>query len=521
MLKPFVDQREIGFENQPLMCLIVDFLRLVCNPKKLPPEVKFSNSDSIVPVLSTVLKQCFSNESGGKLALFYGMQLGAASALGYLCRYDDLSKESDNRLCPRTKATLQKLLKRFGTNTLSNDIISGSSKLNYGVIEYAINQTYSRDLTRRALIFQAILDSFGNDDDCITGVMFAISRKKESLMSLSSENFMRYQEQLEKLTEQCEAMTREREGLEQEIANKDAFFAQEMLHVKRRSRADAVEHAETLMEEKNTLEEKLFNVNNDVKRLRDDNLQLENTFNCKLKEYHDKMNFLEDQLKMMKQKNNEKDKEIVKKNEKIALTETKLKSVQESLEEEKKEKTLLNQKHNELKDSNINVKERLEDSLSKLILLAKSYVRLERDTEREQKELNERVNKSERKEQEVGAKYQRLKEIYRDAEEKIKHLTLELQKLKQKASRRDSERNKSSKRNSERSNSSKPDYERNNSQRRQPMGTLAFMNSIHDDSLRLDGRERKTKDSIVSRSYDSNKRSRGKSTSANSYRIVR
>lgn len=527
MLKPFVDLGGIGIENQPLMCSISDFFRLICNPMKLPLDVEFSKSDLIVQVLSTILKQSYktqsiSNESGDNLALFYGMQLGAASALGNLCRYDDISNKS-HKLCPRTKATLRKLLKRFGTNALSNDTISRSTntKSTFGVLEYAINQTYSRDLTRRALIFQAILDSFGNDDDCITGIMFAISKKKKSLMSLLSDNFVRYQEQLEKLTEQYETMTREREGLEQDLADKDAFFAQEMLHLKRRSRADAVEHAETLMEEKRILDETLRNVNNDVKRLRDETIQQEKTFNSKLGEYQDKINHLEDQLKKIKQKNIEKDEEIIKKNEKITVTETKLQGLQEKFDEERKDKLILNQKHIELKDKNVNVKERLEDSLSKLILVAQNYVRLEKDSDRGQKELKERVNKSERKEQEIGAKYQRLKEIYRDAEDKIKNLSLDIKKLKQQASRRESERNASSNRNSERGNSSKRDFDKSHSQRRQPMGTLAFMNSIHDESMRVDRRGGKTKDSSSSRNYDSTKRSRSKSKSSSSYRIVR
>lgn len=505
VLKPFVDQREIGIEYQPVLCSIVDLIRHICNPQNLSSQIALSHSDSIIQVLTFIVK--LSGESnlsldgnGDKCAIFFGTQLGATLALGQLCRYDDNSKQTCD-MCPKTKATLRKLLKRYGTNTISNDGMVGSHKSSLGVIEYAVNQTNSRDLIRRALHFC----SFGYDDDCMTSALFSVSRKKASLLFQASEQFARYQEQLERLNEQCEIVTRERESLEQEFANKDAFFQQQIVHIKQQSRVDASEHAETLMEEKVVLERKFMIANQElcdsskeIEILKDENLNRENAFNNKLDLCHDKISYLEDKLKKSQQTISDKNKEIAMKGENLTDIEKKLKVVQQKLDEERKDSILLNQSHNELKDEHVNVKARLEDSLSKLISLAKIYICLEKSSAVGRKELEEKVETVQRKENEVVAKYQRLKEMYRGAEDKIKKLSLQLQKAK---------------------DVSKCD-DTSNSKRRQPMGTLAFMNSIHDNSMRSEGREKHTRDYTVSGSHDSTKRSRSKKKNTN-FRIVR
>jgi predicted nucleic acid-binding Zn-ribbon protein len=519
-LKPFEDLRNIGVESQLRLCTIVDFMSHCCRSEKLCNILQKSmlqDNSNIIQILVYIVKQC-NNESDSSrygnddsTSMFYGLQLGAAWILGQLCTYTDHSDQPHETL-PKMKSTLCRILKRFESNTLSSEGVHVGEKTKDGVIEFAVNQSSSRDLTRRALNFQSILLSFGsNSGSCMTSTIFGSSCKKASLLNQSSEHFTRYQEQLERLTEQCVIITRERDTLEQELMNKDAFFKQQVDRAKLQSKVDALEHAENLLEEKGALhnkcmhfEEELSNASLEIKRLTYEGVQRENALNAEVDECNRKIRQLEDQLKKAQNKIIAKNEEIERREERLAQADIALKEKQEKLDKETKDKLSLSKNHNELKNSHINVKEKLEDALSKLISFANIYVALEKNSDGERKELEQMTEDAQTKESEVRAKYQRLKEMYRGAEDKIRNLSLKLEKAKSSAS-----------------HASKRRIDSNTSNRRQPMGTLAFMNSLHDNSTRTEGREQNVKDYSVSRSYKSSHRSKSKKKNSSSYRIVK
>lgn len=512
-----VPHQDFGPEYHVQICLIVDLMRCIINPQKISAHIDLSNSDSVAHVLLSVLKLCSGEGTSpdlieGKVSLFYGMQLGAALALGQLCKYDDFKHQSSG-LSNCTKATICKLLKRMGMDTLSTNETTSDENSNHGIIDYAINQAYSRDLTRRANYFQSTLFTIGCDVDCIADNVFSNARGRASLLSQLSIQSVRYQEQLEMMNERCEEITRGREKLEQELANKDAFFEQEIRRAKIQSRADAIEHAENTEEEKLKLEQlcatskmQLSDALNEVRVLRDKSLQQENIYKGKLDNCDEKIHHLESQLKNSQDTINNKIEEIFRKSERVTNLERELQTAHHKFNEEKQNRLQLSLKHDDLKDNNVNVKNKLEDALSKLISITKAYVNLETRSENEQKILREKVEKAQGQQDEVLNKYQRLKEIYHDAEEKIDRLSLQLKKLKTSKSST--------------SQSSKVDDEANSSKRRQPMGTLAFINSIHDNSMRLDRRDKSMKDNTMTSSHEYTKKPTSKKKTSG-FRIVR
>ncbi len=505
-LKPFMNVQTLDMEHQPMLCAIVDFMGHVCTSEGLRNDLQKSllDNDLIIHALISIMKCQNKMVSCGDddAILNYGLQLGAACALGQLGRSSSQTSTSSERLS-KMKSTIRRILSKFEANILSDEDDS-DKKSRINVIIFAINQPLSRDLTRRALNFQTMLSSvsFGAGLG-ITSAIFAASHKKASILTKSSEQFTRYQEQLDRLTEQCEAMARERDNLEQELASKDAFFQQELVHAKLRSKANARIHAEILADEKIVLHEKLSQAKTDltknskeIKRLSDKTIDLEESLKRKVDEGSSRIRYLEDQLEKTQQTMRNKDDEILVRNERITKLDSRIKSLQQEIDHERKDKILLNHKHKELRDEHVNVKRKLEDSLSKLISLTKIYLSLEKSKKVDREEFSRKADNAQSKENELRSKYQRLKEMYHGAEEKIKALSLKLEKAK---------------------SSSSQTSKRHDS--RQPMGTLAFMNSIHDNSMRREGRERNGKDYSISGSYKSVKSKSKKKT--NNFRIIK
>ena len=163
-------------------------------------------------------------------------------------------------------------------------------------------------------------------------------------------------------------------------------------------------------------------------------------------------------------------------------------------EETEQEKSLMNARNDELQCMLNEGKKKLEDSLTKLISLAKVHIMSEKNNKNEIEKLEGKVEIAERRGIEVMTKYKTLKEMYRSAGDKVYRLSNQLQKA-------------------------KSEIESFSSKKRQPMGTLAFMNSMHDNSMRYDGKEKSSKDYSTSINNTRTKASRIKKSS--SYRIVR
>ena len=503
LLEPLGNRQTIGMEIICFICAIGDFIQLGNIFKS--NQADMANIDLIVQVFTSALSSRRAKNTDfnrGICVTFYGMQLGIAMALGQISKFANLS-------------SILRLLKQFAANTIKIDNVNGSHNSKFGVIDFAVNQAYSRDLTRRAVRFQSMLSLLGSDMDNLSQSMFAVARKRVSVQIQLSEQSSRYQEQLQQMNVKYEVISKEKENIENELANRNVFFEHEIQRVKIYARADAIDQAEILKEEKFELEQNLSTMNDELNKalsektmLKEESVQREGELNNRIDENLDKIRYLEGQIKMSHEEISRKEEEISSKAERIFTAESSLHDVQSELNDEKRHKTRLIQSCNDLKNDNDSIKERLEDALSKLISLAKIYTHLEKKSETSQRILEEKISITKKHENEVSVKYQRLKGMYRDAEEKIKDLSHKLQKVK------------SSKSASSQSSKQNVEFDTSTTRRRQPMGTLAFMNSIHDTSMRSEKRDQHNKDNSNAGNNDmATKRSLKKKSS--SFRIVR
>jgi hypothetical protein len=482
-------------ESHPTMCAIIDFVSAISNPLKLSCQsTHIIEGNSMIDTLCLVLddKQCPAS-SDNICPLLIGMRLGAATALGQICRNDYMTANQIKNTA--TTSSMKKILKRFANNY---DLNSAS----FCILDYAINQSGSRELTRRALKFQSVLTSLINhNDDFLTCAIFTIAREKESLELQSTRNLMRYKAKLEKLSRHCENIAIDRDNLEYELTNKDAFYKKQINHVKQQSIANAVEHIEILAEEKLILQHKLDSTtkelsesNSEIKRVRDQKQERERVLEGSLEQLNLSNQGLKDQI-------SEAERIIYSKNEDIGMKENILNRHEANIndllmqaEETEQEKSLMNARNDELQCMLNEGKKKLEDSLTKLISLAKVHIMSEKNNKNEIEKLEGKVEIAERRGIEVMTKYKTLKEMYRSAGDKVYRLSNQLQKA-------------------------KSEIESFSSKKRQPMGTLAFMNSMHDNSMRYDGKEKSSKDYSTSINNTRTKASRIKKSS--SYRIVR
>ena len=491
MLKPYIQLRSkcIGTEKQLEVVVTVDFIGHLFRIGNQNAELlqQLNECDSIVQTILHIVKVCNEsfrmNSGGNESCILCGLLFGATYILGRYCNHIN-----DKGLCSseqsKMKLMIGQFMRRFESNTMNDKNRENDESDHIACMNFAINQTSSRDLVRRALLFNSSFDSlYGEGEGRSMDVeIFAASSSKAALVSQSSEQHAIFEDRLENLTEQCEIIRRERDGLSQELLNKDAYFQQQLNYARHQSRSDAIEKAEVIAEERNMLELKLMSTRNELsscqqecKEQKMESAEREDELKKKVDEVYGKNQTLEQELMKLQQTLQMKNEELATRDSKITQQHETLKDMQIQLDNERKDKASIHEAHIVLQQEHNKVKEKLEDALSKLISLAKCYVGLEQSSNEEVQQLQEKIVHVNNNENEVKRKYQRLKEVYHGAEEKIKLLNAKIEKLK------------SSYSHASKSSSHK---ESKTSRSRQPMGTLAFMNSIHDTSIRLSGKER-------------------------------
>ena len=491
MLKPYIQLKSnyIEIEKQLEVVAIVDFIGHLLRLGNQHAEIlqQLNECDSITERILYIAKAChksfslntYCNES----SILCGLLFGATYILGRYCNFIN-----EKGLCSseqsKMKLMIGQFIRRFESNTLNDKNEDNNESDHMGCVNFAINQTSSRDLVRRALLFNCSFASLDGEGErrSIDTEIFSASCSKAALVSQSSEQQAIFEERLEKLSEQCLTIRRERDGLSQELLNKDAYFQQQLNYVRCQSRSDAIEKAEVIAEERSILESKLMSIRNELsayqKECKDQKLESverENELKKQVDEVYGKNQSLEEELMKLQQTLQTKNEALATRDSKITEQHEALKVIQVQLENERNDKATKYQSHIALEQEHKKVKEKLEDAFSKLISLAKCYVGLEQSSNDEVQQLREKIEDANNNENEVKRKYQRLKEVYHGAEGKIKLLNIKIDKMK------------SSYSHALKSSSQK---ESKSSRSRQPMGTLAFMNSIHDTSMRLSGKER-------------------------------
>lgn len=513
LLKPYDDAPTcLGVVKKLELCPIMDFIghliRFGRRDEKLLEQI--CREDSVFETTLNIAKVCKESFRANKNKSYYsiigGLMFGATYVLSQYCSFFCNDVNTSSKKQSKLKMIAGQFIRRFELDS-ENENNGGDQKPAYITpINFAINQASSRDLIRRVLMFHSGFSSiYLEGGRSMDSEIFAATCSKASMISQSSVQHSLFEERMEKLNEQFEMMRRDRDALSQELTNKDSYFQQQLHYVKQQSRSEAIEKAEVIAEERNILELKLMSAKNElsaalneIKEYKMESVKRENELKKQVDEVKGENLSLEEKLMELEQILERKNEDAAAKDRKITQLNIALSDIEERLDNEKNEKQLQKQDHIALEQEHTSVKEKLEDALSKLISLAKSYVAQEKMNEEEVSQLRETIDEANNKENEVKRKYQHLKEMYHGAQEKIKALNHKVEKMKASYSQQTSK-----------STRSQVDS-KSSSRHRQPMGTLAFMNSIHDTSMRrMSGKERNQTD----RKKSSDKTSRTSSRS--------
>jgi Chromosome segregation ATPases len=385
------------------------------------------------------------------------------------------------------QASLKNLLFRFATNSME-----GNTSSYTGALEYAMTQTLSRDLLRRALNFQAAFSYISGDDAFhIANILFSNAVGKSKSHSRLMKHVEQQQKDVETMYIHNQSLVKERDSLLKKLDRTQFSFDRELNIRLSRAKADAIGAIEAQTEEKKKLERMVSTLENELsterestKRALTDAREEREIANQKLKEYIELSNDLQNRISAAERKLNESNSRLVDADEKV--------------EESKKALQLSLSENNELVKENNQVKVKLEKTLIQLISLTQIFTAKEQEHKSEQEVISREVDEAqasieievqkrhqlEEKYSLVKGKYQTLKEKYEDVvRQRDEERSRYEQDLKRERKRRQEEEMKSKRKNDI----------------RKPMGTIDFVNSFHDASMLRSDRGSKANKSTSSR----------------------
>ena len=426
-----------------------------------------------------------------------GSQLSAATLLSQLCIHD---KEGSTRTAP-----IQRLLSRFATNTLVDGMNSPGESSQQGVLAYAVNQSVSRDLTRRALNLQSILSFVqGEDSSNMSSAIFESAIGHQTSNFSLAERLARQEEQMELLNNQCRQLTKERDRLSSKLTTSTLSFERELRRKLAVERADAMDMAQVQAEEKREmaqqvtrLEEKLSDEKGKLDRALEEAEEHKVASRQMICDYKNRVSVLEEHLDSKEQKLKESKKQTLDKEDRLV-------DAASRLEQTKSELNTASRLKHDLAEENECTKQRLEESLQQVISVAQIYEAKDNEFSTERQSLMEKHRVAEDgieeeivRRRRMEGKYLLLKEKYQGLKEKHEK---ELRRRddenrEEETRRRDGEKREEEMRRRDEENKrtearTRRDDDRNSQRRsdkRRPMGTLEFMNSVnslHDTSMR-------------------------------------
>jgi hypothetical protein len=413
------------------------------------------------------------------------MCLSVASLLGMMII--DQKDDSDT-------LSVRQALTRFASNTVDETIKNGSESCQQGIFQYAISQCHSRDTTRRAIMLQSILMRI-QDDDCedFTNVIFYSSLDRERNMMQASDHISQCKKENELLSIKCKEMSRVNQLLSEEMKNKEISFHRELSKCRRQAQVDLQVLSDAHLKTYNGLKEKLSDAHVTLNQLKDEvtehlesKLQLQkeaDTFKSKIID-------LENTLQNEHTAHHELQRQFDSKCMEIDQASKEIHDLSSKLKESKCKEQKLVEIHNDLKY-------RLEESLSHLITVAQIYSSKEVKHEKEFTIIKRQLQLSEMELDKANSHSRTVEEKYMTLKPKYQELKHRFEKEKQKSIQV--------------KNSIAEEKTKKSS--RKPMGTLAFMNSIHDTSLRLE----KAKHTDEPTSSTSNRRSSSRTNRTHDY----
>ena len=395
--------------------------------------------------------------------------LGVASMLGMILMGHN---EDDSNT-----VFIKRALTRFASNTSDGRMNDTPGSCHKGIFEYSISQSQSRDITRRVIAFQSILMRI-HENDCtdFANAIFCSSLEREQRTIQSSEQISRCKKENEILSIKCKELNQVNTLLRDEIQTKEISYHHEFSKCRRQAQVDTLELTETC----NGLQQQLSIAQKTLGQLKDEvSLQIESKLQSQKEVDKLKSEILE--LEKTLQNNHIVHDELQKQlNEKCTEMDKASKEIHDlslNLKESKCNEQELVERHNDLK-------QRLEESLQYLISIAQIYSSKEEEHEKEYNIVKSQLEHVQTKLDKANSHSSNVNEKYIALQQKYQELKKRFEKEKQKVLQ---DKNKISEENSKKSI-------------RKPMGTLAFMNSIHDTSLRLEKAKHSTSDGTISRS---------------------
>ena len=400
------------------------------------------------------------------VALQCQASLSVAFVLGTLaCNHED---SLDN-------LTIRQAITRFASNSHDENIHSHAQTFDHqGIFQYAITQSQSCDMTRRAVMLQSIIMRI-QDGDCedFANAIFYLSLDCKRITLQASEQASQYKKEKESLSTKCEELIRENRRLTEVKKVKEISFHRELSKCRRQAQVDVMEMTDAHVNEQKKLKETC----SDLKE--------------KLSDAHSSLNQLKDELTVHHESKVQLEKDVDTLKSEIMESEKTLKLgriAHDKLQRQYDEKSMeIDQAYKEiqeltsdLKDTKRNeqelvdvqndLKNRLEESLTHLISIAEIYSSKNQEYENDSTIIKRKLQAAELELDKANSHSRDVEEKYVVLKQKYQEVKNRLEKAKQNHVQENSRISES----------------RTHKSTRKPMGTLAFMNSIHDTSFRLE-----------------------------------
>jgi myosin heavy subunit len=375
------------------------------------------------------------------------------------------------------------------------------------------------------LNLQEKLGAVRGDEDCrdLASTIFEekITTAKESL--IFTVRLAKQQEELNTMNNQCRVLEKVRNELSDKLARSTSAFQRELKQKVSIARADAMDMAQAQVDEKTKLsklvesiQEELSNEQERFARAKRDAEAEKMALGKMNEDLKSRIETLEKQVKSN-------DAKLGKSIEECEKKDAKLMEISSSLEEAKLVAKATKEQNDTLIEEHHSGNQKLEESLTQLISMVEIHSSKEKEDQHERQKLmdaqsavKDALDEETKRRRRAEGKYSQLKDKYiqskekhdnelkrRDEDERRRE-----EKLREEAKRRhDDERRRKERK--QRSEGEKSTKRRNDG--RKPMGTLEFMNSFHDTSIRSD----RTSSGKHNDNYSSN---RNKETSRGGHR---
>lgn len=405
----------------------------------------------------------------------------------------------------------------------------------FGAFDYALTQRMSRDLLRRALNLQSLLPSVCKVDAFdVANLIFSSSSEISQRNDQLEERMLRKEQEVDVMFDKCKKLTMERNRLEDQVMKMKKTFDLDLRKRVAEIREMAEDNAESSREEKKLLSKELAKSKQEINNQKEIYLKLTNELKEERKQAGEREKKTKEEVVGLKQELAKSEQSVQQHTSDLCKKSSELSNAMSTISDLKASLGAMKSKNANISSENEEVKRDIEVSLSNLIGLTQILNQKEKENLSEQqivmKQLQDAIAKLENVETKsrnteekyslVKDKYRELKQMYEDEVKKRRDEKKKYEKDLIERKNRDKERRRQEKEISE-SRQEKERQQKESRRRddarlqkdksdrsgaRKPMGTIDFMNSIHNTSASFI--QDSTKESSTSRSLNNDRRKR-------------